>query len=214
MTPSATHHLHFPLGLTNAHPLDGTALPTKAAVPAGIGALTRQLAAGEEAAFREFHAQYFDRLYQFLLVVARGREHEAREALQETLLRVARHARAFEEEEAFWNWLRAVARNAARDAGRKRSRYAVLLQNFAFFKRVEIAPSPAARDGRLTAVIEECLAEFDPSDRALLQGKYLTGLTVNELAAQNELTAKAVESRLLRLRKELRERVLKKLNQS
>ena len=188
-------------------------MPTKA-VPVGIVELTRQLAAGDEATFREFHAQYFDRLYQFLLVVARGQEHEAREALQETLLRVARHARPFADEAAFWNWLRAVARNAARDAGRKRSRYAAVLQNFAFFKRAEAAPAPAAEDLRLTTVIEECLAEFDAGDRALLQGKYLAGATVNELSIQFELTAKAVESRLLRLRKELRERVLKKLNQS
>jgi DNA-directed RNA polymerase specialized sigma24 family protein len=92
-----------------------------------IAALTRRLAAGEEDAFREFHAQYFDRLHEFLLVVARGQEHEAREALQETLVRVARRARTFDDEDAFWCWLKAVARNAARDAGRKRTRCCKLL---------------------------------------------------------------------------------------
>ena len=40
------------------------------------------MAAGDEEAFREFHAHYFDRLYRFLLVVARGQEHEAQEALK------------------------------------------------------------------------------------------------------------------------------------
>lgn len=54
---------------------------------AGIADLTRRLAARDEEAFREFHTRYFDRLYQFLLVVAHGQEQEAQDALQETLLR-------------------------------------------------------------------------------------------------------------------------------
>src|SRR6185295_663528 len=96
---------------------------------ASVAELTRRLAAHDEEAFREFHTRYFDRLYQFLLVVARGQEHEVQEALQETLLRVARHARVFDEEEAFWCWLKTVARNAARDGGRKQRRYVTLLEN-------------------------------------------------------------------------------------
>src|SRR2546421_10268749 len=93
--------------------------------------LTRALAKGDEGAFREFHGLYFDRLYRFLIVVSRGQEHEAQEALQETFLRVCRYARPFETEEAFWSWLKTVARNAARDGGRKQSRYLALLQRFA-----------------------------------------------------------------------------------
>jgi DNA-directed RNA polymerase specialized sigma24 family protein len=87
----------------------------------GVVSLTLRLAGGDEEAFREFHTLYFDRLYQFLLVVTRGQEHEAQEALQETMLRVARYARGFETEEAFWSWLKVVARSAARDAGRKQA---------------------------------------------------------------------------------------------
>ncbi|HVY68617.1 MAG TPA: hypothetical protein VHH73_01740, partial [Verrucomicrobiae bacterium] len=104
MTSFSATNLFHPLGLTNARPVDGLSMPVRVDRPAGITALTRRLAAGEEAAFREFHAQYFDRLYQFLIVVARGQEHEAREALQETLIRVARYARPFADEEAFWCW--------------------------------------------------------------------------------------------------------------
>ena len=55
--------------------------------PDDTAVLTRRLAAGDEAAFREFHARYFDRLYYFLLVVTHGQELEAQEALQDTLLR-------------------------------------------------------------------------------------------------------------------------------
>ena len=175
-----------------------------------IGALTRGLTAGDERAFCEFHNRYFDRLYQFLLVVARGREDEAQEALQQTLLRVVRYARVFDSEDAFWCWLKALARSAARDAGRKQHRYLTLLQAFARGLPVE-SESAKFEDDRLQFVLEECLDELEPSYRRLVEAKYLDGLSVKEIAAETRLTEKAVESRLLRLRRQLRARTLEKL---
>ena len=185
--------------------------PLLGAVPAGVLRLTRGLAARDENAFREFHQLYFDRLYQFLLVVARGEEHEAKDALQETLLRVLRYARPFDTEDAFWSWLKVVARSAARDAGRKQSRYGSLLRNFALRRRDDVpAPGPDEHE-RLRGILEECLLELDPADRELIEGKYLAEATIRELSSQTGLTDKTVESRLLRLRRELRGRLLKKL---
>jgi len=174
--------------------------------------VTRGLAAGDEEAFREFHTQYFDRLYQFLLVVARGQEHEAKEALQQTLLRVVRYARVFESEDAFWGWLKIVARSVARDAGRKQQRYWALLESFALRRRLEADDRTPAEADRLRSVLEETLDELDPQDRRLIAGKYLEGASVKELAVASELTEKAVESRLLRLRRRLRERLVRKLH--
>lgn len=183
------------------------------AASAEIAALTRRLVAREQAAFREFHARYFDRLYQFLLVVARGQEHEAREVLQETLLRVARHARPFDDEDAFWCWLKTVARNAARDGGRRQRRYLTLLENFSF-RRQETEPYAGnGTDSRLQTLLAESLTELAPEERLLVEAKYLDGEGVRELSISTGLTEKAVESRLLRLRRQLRERLLKKLNE-
>jgi len=186
------------------------ALPTRCVEPTATAELTRRLALGEDEAFREFHGLYFERLHRFLLVVARGQEHEAREALQETLLRVVRYARPFESEEIFWSWLKMVARSAARDGGRKNRRYLNLLQNFAL--RWRQPPTGEAHDeSDLRPLLEESLAEMESPDRRLIEGKYLDGSSVRELSGATGLTAKAVESRLLRLRRELRETLLKKL---
>jgi RNA polymerase sigma-70 factor (ECF subfamily) len=171
--------------------------------------LTQGLAAGDEGAFREFHAVYFDRLYQFLLVVARGQEDEAQEALQQTFLRVLRYARVFDSEEIFWSWLKMLARSAARDAGRKRHRYWSLLEKFALFRRTEFQAPQAPHEDSLRAALEESLEELEAADRRLIEGKYLEGATVKELGAQLGLTEKAVESRLARLRQQLRERLLR-----
>lgn len=179
-----------------------------------IARLTRGLVAGDEAAFRQFHDRYFDRLYRFLLVVARGQEQEARDALQQTFLRVIKHARAFTEEEAFWCWLKVVARSAARDAGRREHRYSVLLQHFTARLRLDAKPQVAGdeEENCLQVALEESMAEMEPEERALLRAKYIEGSTVREISRDNQLTEKAVEGRLGRARQVLREKVLRKLS--
>lgn len=174
--------------------------------------LTRRLAAGDEAAFRGFHERYFDRLYRFVLVLAQGREPEAREALQETLLRVARYARPFADDQVFWCWLKRVARSAACDAGRKQHRYLSLLRNYALRWAAVESAGETDHDEELSERLEESLLALDPQDRHLIEGKYLRRASVRELAAQSGLTEKAVESRLLRLRRHLREQLLQHLH--
>lgn len=184
---------------------------TSGAADTATALLTRRLAAGEEEAFREFHRLYFDRLYHFLLAVTGGREEDAREALQETLLRLLRRRKVFSEEEVFWCWLKAVARNAARDGHRKHRRYVALLQAFAL-RRARNPDEPDGGDeSRLGALLEESLHELEPADRVLIENKYLDGESVRELSALAGLSEKAVESRLLRLRRHLRARILAKL---
>jgi RNA polymerase sigma-70 factor (ECF subfamily) len=176
-----------------------------------VAQLTRRLAAGDEAAFRQFHAEYFDRLYRFLLVATHGHEQEAQEALQQTFLRLVRHVRVFESEEVFWGWLKAVARSAARDGNRKLRRYSALLQRFAVTLHFGRLKGEFSDGDRLPTLLDESLAELLPQERKLLEAKYLEGFTVKELSLQTGLTEKAVESRLERLRQALKRRMLRKL---
>jgi RNA polymerase sigma-70 factor (ECF subfamily) len=177
----------------------------------GTADLTRLLALGDEDAFREFHRLYFDRLYRFVLLVCRGDETQARDALQDTFCRVARHVRRFEEEDVFWCWLVALARSSARDAGRKRHRYWKLLADYAR----RWLPVEGAHDEAPGHYIEEqmlgCVNELEADDRALVEGKYFTRLSTDELARRSGKTTRAVESRLFRLRAVLRTRFLDKL---
>ncbi len=98
--------------------------------PPDVLALTIRLSRGDEAAFHEFHKLYFSRLLRYLFVVTGGQEEIAREALQLTFVRVARHVRKFDSETAFWNWLAVLARNCAVDELRKRNRQQNLLARF------------------------------------------------------------------------------------
>jgi len=177
-----------------------------------IVALTAGLAAADEEAFRQFHAAYFDRLFRYHLVIARGDEQEAQEAMQETLLRVARHARCFEEEEVFWSWITVLARSAAADTGRKRNRYWRLIANYAQ-SLIPWATTHVADDAdeQLTGLLVASLDELPPEERLLVEGKYLRRATVRELALETGLTERAIEARLLRARRRLREMIVAKL---
>jgi RNA polymerase sigma factor (sigma-70 family) len=176
-----------------------------------IAELTRRLASGDEDAYREFHRLYFDKLYRFVLVACRGDEAQARDALQDTFCRVARHVRPFEDREVFWCWLVALARSSARDAGRKRHRYWRLLADYAR-RWLPVESSHETDPGNpLEELMMGCVDELEDDDRALIEGKYFARFSTDELARQSGKSARAIESRLFRLRAVLRTRILAKL---
>lgn len=114
----------------------------------------------------------------------------------------------------FGSWLKAVARSAAQDGGRKQRRYLSRLRDFALGRPALFSDEPASSPDHLRAQLAETMAALPSDDRALIEGKYLRGETVAELAAHSGLTEKAVESRLGRLRRQLGETVREKLRSS
>lgn len=192
------------------NPLNPARDPAEASQPserAGeIGRLTEALARGDEEAFQTFFDRYFARLLRYLIVITRDEE-SARDALQETLRRMVRHVRRFDDEQAFWDWLVVVARSAARDGARKGRRYRSLLERFLKHARIENDVRHgnggfAREQGELLTRAVNSLPE---DQRHLIQQKYWNGRSVRELATDLSLSEKAVESRLLRARRRLRE---------
>jgi RNA polymerase sigma-70 factor (ECF subfamily) len=176
-----------------------------------IARLTARMACGDEAAYRTFYQLYFARLLRYLLVLTGGREDAAREALQIALLRVVRHVRVFEMENAFWSWLTVLARSAIIDEQRKRQRFLAVLVSF--FQRTQLDAPRAESDADvyLWALLERNLAALSTEERELIDRKYFAGESVKEIAKALETTEKAVESRLVRVRRKLKDLVLVEL---
>jgi RNA polymerase sigma-70 factor, ECF subfamily len=171
-----------------------------------LGTLTARMREGDETAFREFHRVYFPRLFRYLYVVLNGDADAAQDVLQETLLRVVRHVRRFDDETAFWGWLTRLARSAAIDHGRRTLRRLRLLR---FFAAENAAPSEPPTD--LWPMVEAVLERLDVADQSILRAKYERNAAVGEIAADLRITEGAAESRLARARRTLRERVLQLL---
>jgi RNA polymerase sigma-70 factor (ECF subfamily) len=184
------------------------ARPHSPAAP-DVEALTQRLVAGDERAYRMFHDLYIDRLTRYLLVVTAGDEQAAREALQGALTRMVRHIRVFTDEAVFWSWLTVLARTAHADDRRKRRRYLAFLDRFTRQVEVESAgSSDQSGDDRLDESLARQVTSLPVEERELIAWKYTERRSVRDIAAQLQLTEKAVESRLTRVRQKLKAALL------
>ena len=164
--------------------------------------MTAAMKKRDEAAWRSFHRAYFDRLFRYQMVLQRGDEDRAADLVQQTMLRVVRHIRRFDDESSFWSWLTCLSRSAAADEGRswlRRLRWFEQLVHLTEFRRNTDDPM-AERVRKL----DQCLASLSPDDRGLVEGKYFDRRSYADLAKQFEISDKAVESRLARVRAKLR----------
>ncbi len=180
----------------------------KAEVAPDLRGLTRAARRGDADAFARIYDLYSFRLYKFLLVLARGDERSAREVCQAVFIKLARRLRVFDDERRLWAWMRVLAKNAFVDHCRARQR----LNRFVALD--ELAAEPDAQAGsehRLTEMLREALAGLPPDERELVQAAYVDARPLQELADETGQTYKSVESRLGRLRKKLKEQLLKNL---
>jgi RNA polymerase sigma-70 factor (ECF subfamily) len=186
-------------------------VPTIAAAspPPPVATLTEALARGDEAAFRDFYSAYAGRMLRYALTITRGEILLAEEAVQIALVRIAAKVRRFDEEAAFWAWLARVVRSCVIDSARRQARYAALLQRLR--AQPDIEPLPREIDRAFSEHLEVALATLPAADRELLRSKYHDCESTADLAARSGCTPKAIESRLARLRRHLREIVLNHL---
>jgi RNA polymerase sigma-70 factor, ECF subfamily len=196
-----------------AHPTsERAAADENPAAPLDVAALTDRMAKGDEAAYRTFYDAYFDRLSRYLLVVTAGNEDAAREALQAALVRVVRHIKVFPNDAVFWSWLTVLARSALSDQTRKRRRYLAFLDRFTQHSHVQqSAPDAPAAEAILATLLEHSLESLPADERRLVEAKYFERSSVREIAAGLNLSEKAVESRLVRIRQRLKAAILDEL---
>jgi RNA polymerase sigma factor (sigma-70 family) len=179
--------------------------------PFDLPDLTAMMSRGDEGAFHEFHRCYFDRLFCYLLVIAKGDEELAREALQLTFVRVARHVRRFESETVFWSWLTVLARSSFSDENRKRYRYQGLLARFVESRDEASSVTNVDAGTQFSELLSEELERLPVDDRELLDKKYREGESVRCLAESRRMSEKAMESHLLRIRRKLKTAMLSRL---
>jgi len=173
--------------------------------PPDLRKLTEAVKRGDEAAFTRFHELYALRLYQLLLSLAHGREADAGEVLQAVMIKLTTRFEVFEEEGRLWAWLCSVARHSYVDYYRAQKRD----QRFVPLEVLGAGPAEAVQpEDRLSLALRATLEELPPEDRELLRAVYLDKRPLMEVAEEARQSYKALESRLTRLRRKAKEKLL------
>lgn len=150
---------------------------------------------GSEQAWRHLFDLHFDAVYRFCLALAPGRHDLAEELTQQVFVTAARKIGRFDPDRAaFRAWLFGVAKNclmAIRASEQRRRRLA---------ESSSKGTAETVERPKTDLRVHEALARLPSHYRIVLDAKYLQGLSMNEIAANNGATVEAIESLLRRAR--------------
>ncbi len=182
-------------------------------------ALARRILGGDEAAFRGLFDSFFPRLYRFALARLDGDHEAAREVVQQTFCKAIERLDSYRGEAALYTWFCQVCRNSLIDYQRAMSRGArtvVLLEDQPNVRAIlEAFVAPAADQPDLSAwqrdvrrLVQATVDTLPEHYSEILEWKYVDGMSVQEIASQLNVGAKAAESLLMRARQAFREAIL------
>ena len=165
-------------------------------------ALVEQLRRGDENAFDSVYDAYNLRLFTFLLRLTR-RHHTAEDLLEETWLRLVKHARRLRPDTRLGPWLFTVARNLHVSYVRSRMIEDSTAAGLMTLWPVSIgrsSPFEATAVSELERRIERALASLPPASREVLLLVGVAGLDHPDAADVCGITPEALRQRLHRAR--------------
>ena len=178
-------------------------------------ALAKRVQRGHNAAFEEFFNAYANRLYRFALCRLNDDEHTAEDIVQNTLCQALAKMSSYKGDSALFTWLCAICRNQIADHFR-RGQQAMTRQvpmDEEGIQRVlqtlEANPhdNPEHQYARrqLIGLIQSILDHLPVRQGNALEGKYIHGRSVAEIASSMGISTTAAQSLLARGREAFRE---------
>ncbi len=169
--------------------------------------LLQKLQAGDHAAFRECYDRYFG----LILYVARRTgvdSMEAEDIVQETFLKLMRHANSVRDAGAIKSWLITSARNSALDILRRKQSHQVKAEHIRHDpanQTAELIPDSYVRELEVTLIGDLIRDIADKTGDDILVQFYIDGLSAQEIAAHHAVPISTITNRLSRARKRFRE---------
>jgi RNA polymerase sigma-70 factor (ECF subfamily) len=173
-----------------------------------------QLAVGHDTALNHLMDRHAERLFHYLLRCLQNEE-DAADLGQETFVRVYQNRAKFDPGQKFSTWLYAIASNLVRDRYRWRSRHpqvsldaendqteTSLKENL---RALGSAPDEQAQTEERALTVRKAVAALPEELRQPLILAVYQELSQAEIAAILNCSIKAVETRIYRARKQLRE---------
>lgn len=152
---------------------------------------------GDERAFRTLYRRHTPRLYQFVLRLLGGDEHDAEDVVQETWLRAADALGRFRWESSFSTWLTGIGLNVCRNLWRRRDG-----RDLDWDPGRTVAVGAGGHDERID--LERAIAMLPSGYRAVLILHDLQGFTHAEVGERLEISAGTSKSQLFQARRTMR----------
>lgn len=191
-------------------------MPTTTEQEAQDRADMKQLVVGHDAALNRLMERHATAVFRFLVRML-GNEDDANDLAQEAFVRVYRARESYRPEKKFSTWLFTIAANLARNHLRWRARHPALSLDApndetgrSLGDGVPAAgadPRQATEAGERVAAVQSAVRSLPEDLREALVLCEWEGLTMAEAAEVLQTTAKAVDSRLYRARRKLRDQL-------
>lgn len=177
--------------------------------------LATQVASGDASAFDAFFREYFPRLFRFTLTRVENNPELAEEIVQRTMCIVVRKMGTFRGEALLFTWLCQICRNELHAVYRQR-RLAVTddlpIEDHPAVQAAlesiggdDFRPETAQRRDEIARFVRVTLEHLPAKYAQVLEMKYISGLTVAEIAQELGVGEKAAESVLSRARNAFKE---------
>ena len=170
--------------------------------------MVRRMLGGDEAAFDEFFADYFPRLFRFAVVRVRDQD-AAEDIVQNALIGAVRALGSWRGEASLFTWLCTICRREISAWEKRTSRrvFVPIADDDPGLRAAldSIGAAAEAPDAGLTRedtgrIVQLVLDQLPPRYTRALEWKYLEELSVDEIAGRLQCTPKAAESLLTRAR--------------
>ena len=129
------------------------------------------------------------------------------EIVQDVLYAAIKSEQSFEGRSSEFSWICSIAQHKIIDYYRKKKIKTILFSANPVFEDIAdraLTPERDVLKNELKAEIKKTLRELGEGYEKILRLKYVDGLKVTEIAKQFKISVKAVESRLIRAKKQFR----------
>lgn len=176
-----------------------------------IRVMTAGIREGDESAFNLFYNAYSERMFRYLLVVSGGDEFAARDALQESLIRVIRYMKVLPDDVELWRYLSMIMRTTWTDKARGQRAAESHAKKFVEKTAPSVPKSEEAANDHMHILLEQALAELPNEDRRLIEAHYFEGRSQLDLAEAHVIPVKTLAMRFVRVRRKLRDAIMRGL---
>jgi RNA polymerase sigma-70 factor, ECF subfamily len=177
--------------------------------------LVARLLSGDEAAFKQFFADHYHRLYRFAIARTDRDVGAAEDAAQATLSRALENLASYRGEAQLFTWLCAICRSEIsawrRKTGRREARVVLFEDHPEALAAIDSLsaegddPADELQREQRARHIQVALDRLPPRYGDALEWKYVEGLSAQEIAARLAIGLEAANSLLARAKRAFRE---------